>query len=245
MCDINMSDINMPGTDTDGVTPHEIEVDEIPVVDNVNSDKTPQEDEPDDTSDLPEVRRAKVDFKDRYLALHLPPMHTLEEIFNDLAAKALSLGFGEVVKRLESRPLRIATVCSGTESPILAMEMFLKGELFFLVRSHLCLLTPDSTRVLAGLSGLGGSAQNPEPRPACLIWPASWFLPFLLVHNIFVSNLHLPCLDIADRNLRSQDWAQTRELHSHTSSVVRLFRSNKHTSNGTSSPPFCSVICWN
>lgn len=127
-----MSDINMPVTDTDGVTPHEMsleEVDAIPVVDNVKSDETSQEDKPGDISDLPEVRRAKVDIKDRYLALHLPPMHTLEEIFNDLAAKALSLGFGDVVKRLGDQPLRIATVCSGTESPILAMEMFLKGEL--------------------------------------------------------------------------------------------------------------------
>lgn len=105
MSDIDMSDINMPVTE--GVPPHEVEVDEIP--------------------ELPEVRRAKVDIKDRYLALHLPPMYTLEEIFNDLAAKAMSLGFGEVVKRVGDRPLRIATVCSGTESPILAMEMFLKG----------------------------------------------------------------------------------------------------------------------
>lgn len=128
MSDINMSDINMPVTDTDGVSPHKMEVDETPALD-VNFNKTPQEDGPDDIPELPEVRRSKVDFKDRYLALHLPPMYTLEDIFNDLAAKAMSLGFGEVVKRLGDRPLRIATVCSGTESPILAMEMFLKGEL--------------------------------------------------------------------------------------------------------------------
>jgi hypothetical protein len=130
MSDINMSDINMPVTDTDGASPHEMtlaEVDETPVVD-VGSNEAPQEDEPDDIPELPEVRRAKVDIKDRYLALHLPPMYILEEIFNDLAAKALSLGFGDVVKRVGDRPHRIATVCSGTESPILAMEMFLKGE---------------------------------------------------------------------------------------------------------------------
>jgi hypothetical protein len=131
MSDINMPDINMPVTDTDGAPPHEMtlaEVDEASVVD-VGLNETPQEDEPDDIPELPEVRRAKVDIQDRYLALHLPPMYTLEEIFNDLAAKALSLGFGDVVKRVGDRPLRIATVCSGTESPILAMEMFLKGEL--------------------------------------------------------------------------------------------------------------------
>ncbi|KAF3392836.1 hypothetical protein F1880_008744 [Penicillium rolfsii] len=130
MSDINMSDNNMPVTDNDGVTPYEMSLEEndaIPAIVNNKFKETSQGNEANDFSDLPEVRRAKVDVKDRYLALHLPPLHTLEEIFNDLAAKAMSFGFGDVVKRLGDRPLRIATVCSGTESPILALEMFLQG----------------------------------------------------------------------------------------------------------------------
>lgn len=81
--------------------------------------------------EIPEFRRAYVDENARYLAMHLPPMHTLEEIFSDLVAKALSLGFDKVLEHLGERPLRIATVCSGTESPILAMEMLQKGKLSF------------------------------------------------------------------------------------------------------------------
>ncbi|KAJ5921180.1 C-5 cytosine methyltransferase [Penicillium verhagenii] len=63
----------------------------------------------------------------RYQAGHLPPMTTLEEIFTDLTQKALSLGLLDVLKRLNGRPLRVATVCSGTESPLLAIEMIQKG----------------------------------------------------------------------------------------------------------------------
>lgn len=81
--------------------------------------------------EIPEFRRAYVDENARYLAMHLPPMHMLGEIFSDLVAKALSLGFDKVLEHLGERPLRIATVCSGTESPILAMEMLQKGKLSF------------------------------------------------------------------------------------------------------------------
>lgn len=94
--------------------------------------------------EIPELRRACVDENARYLAMHLRPMHTLEEIFSDLVAKALSLGFDKVLEHLGERPLRIATVCSGTESPILAMEMVQKGKLSpFFTSLCLCMFTPD------------------------------------------------------------------------------------------------------
>ena len=59
----------------------------------------------------------------RCLATHLPPLHEIDDIFRDMTKKALSLGFDKALKRLKSRPLRIATMCSGTESPLLAMQM--------------------------------------------------------------------------------------------------------------------------
>jgi hypothetical protein len=67
-------------------------------------------------------------------------MYSLEEIYSDFATKAMSLGFGEVLKHIGDRPLRVATVCSGTESPIMAMELLQTGTslhsscLFFLPR---------------------------------------------------------------------------------------------------------------
>ncbi|KAJ6110097.1 C-5 cytosine methyltransferase [Penicillium sp. IBT 16267x] len=63
----------------------------------------------------------------RYIAWNLPPMSNLEEIFTDLAQKAMGLGLERVLQRLDGRPLRVATVCSGTESPLLALEMIQKG----------------------------------------------------------------------------------------------------------------------
>lgn len=113
--------------------------------------------------EIPEFRRAYVDENARYLAMHLPPMHTLEEIFSDLVAKALSLGFDKVLEHLGERPLRIATVCSGTESPILAMEMLQKGKLsvFFLLYSPFHVY-PGFRR--GSGAGQCGSVAGPEPR---------------------------------------------------------------------------------
>ncbi|KAJ5591523.1 uncharacterized protein N7459_001892 [Penicillium hispanicum] len=79
-----------------------------------------------DLDEVPELRRRRV-LKRPYLRGDLAPIHSLEEIFHDLAAKALRLGFGKVLQRLAGRPLRVATVCSGTESPLLALEMIQKA----------------------------------------------------------------------------------------------------------------------
>ncbi|KAJ5151239.1 uncharacterized protein N7482_010491 [Penicillium canariense] len=80
-----------------------------------------------DLPEIPELLRSRATSGCKYLDLRLSPMHTLEDIFQDLASKAMTLGFAKVLKHLGERPLRVATVCSGTESPILAMEMIQKG----------------------------------------------------------------------------------------------------------------------
>jgi site-specific DNA-cytosine methylase len=56
------------------------------------------------------------------LNTELPPLSSIEAIFKDITAKALSLGLRETLKT-NPMPLRIATMCSGTESPLLAIEM--------------------------------------------------------------------------------------------------------------------------
>lgn len=80
-----------------------------------------------DLDEVPELRRRRV-LKRPYLRGDLAPIHSLEEIFQDLATKALRLGFDRVLHRLGGRPLRVATVCSGTESPLLALEMIQKSK---------------------------------------------------------------------------------------------------------------------
>ncbi|CAI7647065.1 unnamed protein product [Penicillium viridicatum] len=77
--------------------------------------------------EIPELRRGCMIPRGRYLASDLPPLHTLTEIFADMASNALKMGFGHVLSRLGSRPLRVATMCSGTEAPLLALELIQTG----------------------------------------------------------------------------------------------------------------------
>ena len=56
------------------------------------------------------------------LNTELPPLSSIEAIFKDITAKSLSLGLREALKTTPV-PLRVATMCSGTESPLLALEM--------------------------------------------------------------------------------------------------------------------------
>lgn len=79
-------------------------------------------------SEIPEVRRAQLLEPGRYLARNLPPMHKLEDIFNDLAGNSIKQGLVVVLNHLAGRPLRVATMCSGTESPLLALEMIQNGK---------------------------------------------------------------------------------------------------------------------
>lgn len=63
------------------------------------------------------------------LAGDLPPIHDLDQIFEQITLHAAQKNaFGEFIKSLNGRKLRVATVCSGTESPILALEMIVSSE---------------------------------------------------------------------------------------------------------------------
>ncbi|KAF2027883.1 hypothetical protein EK21DRAFT_70985 [Setomelanomma holmii] len=57
----------------------------------------------------------------------LPPIDDVEDIFSDLATRALDLGLSDVLTKLEGRPLNVATMCSGTESPLLALDLLSKA----------------------------------------------------------------------------------------------------------------------
>jgi len=55
----------------------------------------------------------------------LPPMSSIPKMFDDLASRAGKLD--RVVDRLNGRKLRVATMCSGTESPLLALRMITRS----------------------------------------------------------------------------------------------------------------------
>lgn len=59
------------------------------------------------------------------LAGDLPPLHDLDEIYQQITLTATMQGLNSFVECLGGRALRVATMCSGTESPILALEMII------------------------------------------------------------------------------------------------------------------------
>ncbi|BGP45700.1 hypothetical protein JCM10450v2_001530 [Rhodotorula kratochvilovae] len=59
------------------------------------------------------------------LDLELAPLHDIYEIFDDLVEKNAD-ALAELFTELD-RPLRVATMCSGTESPILALKLMLRS----------------------------------------------------------------------------------------------------------------------
>ncbi|KAE8365378.1 hypothetical protein BDV27DRAFT_156971 [Aspergillus caelatus] len=77
--------------------------------------------------ELPDVVRSEPHFGKRrlttQLALNLPPLHKLNDIYRSITARALELNLGEFLQHIGSKPLRIVTACSGTESPLLALEL--------------------------------------------------------------------------------------------------------------------------
>ncbi|KAJ5146089.1 uncharacterized protein N7515_000653 [Penicillium bovifimosum] len=77
--------------------------------------------------EIPELRRGRTIKRGLYLATDLPPLYRLPDIFADMASKAQKLGFERVLSQLGGRPLRVATVCSGTEAPLLALELIQAG----------------------------------------------------------------------------------------------------------------------
>jgi hypothetical protein len=59
---------------------------------------------------------------------NLPPLNNIEEIFGDMAAKAAQMGINSELEKLRGRAINVATMCSGTESPLIALEMISKGK---------------------------------------------------------------------------------------------------------------------
>ena len=55
----------------------------------------------------------------------LPPIHDIPSIFSDLVSHVPEIR--DVAKHVAGRKLRVATMCSGTESPLLALELIQKS----------------------------------------------------------------------------------------------------------------------
>ncbi|KAJ8066946.1 hypothetical protein OCU04_004328 [Sclerotinia nivalis] len=56
-----------------------------------------------------------------------PPINNFADFMAEFLDKLLNAGFEEVIKHLNGRKLRVATACSGTEAPILFLNVFSEG----------------------------------------------------------------------------------------------------------------------
>lgn len=63
----------------------------------------------------------------------LPPISDISEIFAEMTNTALDHGLLNAINHLEGKALRVATVCSGTESPILALTEICARKLVSLI----------------------------------------------------------------------------------------------------------------
>ncbi|KAF1942479.1 hypothetical protein EJ02DRAFT_511619 [Clathrospora elynae] len=57
----------------------------------------------------------------------LPPLKNVEDSFSDMTTNAVLLGLGKALESLEGRSFKVATMCSGTESPLLALHEISKA----------------------------------------------------------------------------------------------------------------------
>lgn len=80
--------------------------------------------EPENDADVDEAEAeepAVVDKKASPANSNLPPISSIPAIFTDLVSRIPDIT--KVAERIKGRKLRVATMCSGTESPLLALEL--------------------------------------------------------------------------------------------------------------------------
>jgi hypothetical protein len=78
--------------------------------------------EPEPTS-VPRRRSQLPPKQDKGLDLNLPPLDNISDIVEDMTSRAVELGLSQVLKGLNGCPINVATMCSGTESPLLFLQM--------------------------------------------------------------------------------------------------------------------------
>ena len=61
------------------------------------------------------------------LDLSLPPVSRIDDIFLDLTSRALKLGLEKAVQSVGTSSIRVATMCSGTEAPLLSFQLVNKA----------------------------------------------------------------------------------------------------------------------
>ena len=87
----------------------------------------------------PVAKDATTKSKQRGIDTSLPPMSDLHDIFGDIIDKALANGLYDTIADMEHKVIPVATMCSGTESPLLAWQMFQDG-MFLICKCYAILM---------------------------------------------------------------------------------------------------------
>ncbi|SPO47219.1 uncharacterized protein PSANT_04907 [Moesziomyces antarcticus] len=72
-----------------------------------------------------EIAQLRETMKEKAAENLYPPIHDLADIFGDMVKRAPAIL--QLAQTLDGRPLRVATMCSGTESPLLALELMCRA----------------------------------------------------------------------------------------------------------------------
>ncbi|KAF1916136.1 hypothetical protein BDU57DRAFT_547894 [Ampelomyces quisqualis] len=70
---------------------------------------------------------ASISTEGKGIDFDLPPIDSIEAAFDDMTAEGVKLGLADVLGKLSGHQLNVATMCSGTESPLLAFDMISKA----------------------------------------------------------------------------------------------------------------------
>lgn len=103
--------------------------------DDDNDEGNEDDDDDEEQINIAENQKQGTPVRSNGLDTSLPPLYNLSDIFEDIAMRRLSLPGGELRNVLgflnpkggPIRELRIATMCSGTECPLLALDLLNQG----------------------------------------------------------------------------------------------------------------------
>jgi len=110
------------------------------------------DDEPDAVSDTEKDDKVKKadNYKHRSgIRKDLDPLYTLDEIFEDMTTEILKHNFSQFLTHLNGRALNMATMCSGTESPVIALSQVGLGKSY---PNKYSLVLPDRNIALKRLN---------------------------------------------------------------------------------------------
>lgn len=100
----------------------DIEDEEMGVIDTVDDSAEQMVDDASDTDALTAKKKTKSTPPD---TSNLPPVHDIPTMFADLVGHVPQIK--DVAEHIKGRKLRVATMCSGTESPLLALDLICRA----------------------------------------------------------------------------------------------------------------------